>query len=63
MRSYRLYRLDGSGQIESATVIDAADDEDAAAQARALLGRRRGELWHGRRMIGTFPSHSPTSTD
>ncbi|HVL79052.1 MAG TPA: hypothetical protein VM346_07155 [Sphingomicrobium sp.] len=57
MRTYRLYRIDGSGRIESGTVIDASDDDDAIAQASVMLEGRRGELWLGQKLVNSFPAN------
>ena len=46
---YRFYKLGVTGGIVSASDIEAADDGDATAQARALAGKRDApfELWRG----------------
>ena len=51
LASYRLYRLDGAGKITSAEWIDAADDDDAAAQARARATGSTAEVWDRNRMV------------
>lgn len=51
MVSYRLYRLDGAGKISSAEWIEAADDEDAARQARLRSQGGACELWERNRLI------------
>lgn len=54
MRSYRLYRTDGLGHIETASILEAESDDDAIEQARKLLGATAGELWLERRRIFRF---------
>ncbi len=54
MRSYRLYRIDGSGRIESGTVINASSDDSAIAEASTILEGRRGELWLGQQLVRSF---------
>jgi hypothetical protein len=49
--SYRLYRLDGAGKISSAEWIDAADDKDAAREARLRAKDGTCELWDRSRLI------------
>ncbi len=55
MDDYRLYRMDGVGQIMLVELIKAADDKDAIQQA-AELGQKAltCELWHGRRLVSTL---------
>ena len=50
MPAYRLYRLDGAGNIANAEWLDADSDEDALRQARALAGGNF-ELWERKRLI------------
>jgi hypothetical protein len=49
---YRLYRLDGMGQIANAVLLDARDDDDAIRQAREL-GRSslKCEVWQSARLV------------
>jgi len=52
MLDYKLYRLDGAGQIAGAPEQFGATDDDAAlveAQGRCRGGA--GELWEGRRLV------------
>ena len=59
MQDYKLYRLDGAGQIARAPEFFAAADDDAAVSE----GERRragspAELWEGRRLIARLPIQS-----
>ena len=55
MASYRLYCLDGAGEIELADWIEAADDADAVRQAQKLKkDARKCEVWQGRRLVATL---------
>ena len=55
MSDYRLYCLDGSGNIGFADWIRAADDRDAVAQARLLKrAARKCEVWQGNRLVATL---------
>jgi hypothetical protein len=49
--SYRLYRLDGAGKINSAEWIEAADDEDAARQAGTRARGSTCEVWDRNRLV------------
>ena len=51
MSTYRLYRLDKAGRIESADWIEADGIQDAAREARARIGHDRFELWQGGRLL------------
>lgn len=52
MADYKLYRLDGTGQIAGAPeVIQAPTDRQAIAAARELRYRTTAELWHGTRLV------------
>jgi len=55
LSAYRLYRLDGSGKIDSADWIDAAAEESALAEARSRFPDGGFELWHGRRLVRREP--------
>ena len=60
MPSYRLYCLDGTGRISGAAeLIEAPDDDQAVAAARALAKPARCEIWLGRRLVATIPAPSP----
>jgi hypothetical protein len=49
--SYRLYRLDGAGKINTAEWIDAGCDEDAVRAAKARCNSGKYELWDRRRLV------------
>ena len=51
LRDYRLYRLDGAGKIVSAEWLSAADDEDAARQARDGELSSTVEIWDRNRLV------------
>jgi hypothetical protein len=54
---YRLYCLDGAGQIAGAPELVAAEsDEQALAAARALNKSMRCELWLGTRLVAQIPA-------
>lgn len=53
MPTYRLHRLDQSGKIgPGSEEMDASDDYDAMAKARAAGHAFASEVWLGRRLIG-----------
>jgi hypothetical protein len=52
LAEYKLYMLDGSGQIAGVpVVIEAPSDDQAIAQARERKKRAPAELWRGSRLI------------
>ena len=52
MPAYRLYHLDGSGRVDSAEWVEAADDSAAAVQAsKQELKAVSAELWQGKRRV------------
>ena len=51
LHNYRLYRLDGAGKIVGADWLTAADDEDAARQAREDQGQSTLEVWDRNRLV------------
>ena len=51
MRGYRHYRFDGAGNISSAELLEAADDDDAARQVRELGLPFRSEVWDRNRLV------------
>lgn len=61
MDDYRLYRVDGTGQIQLVELLKAGDDDDAVQQARKL-GRDglKCEVWQGRRLVTTLQSQDLT---
>ncbi len=55
MHDYRLFRLDGLGQIMLVELIRAADDCDATRQAIQLAkSALKCEIWEGRRLVRTL---------
>lgn len=57
MADYRLYCLDGVGQIGSGEWIDASSDEEAVAIARGKKLALKCELWDRNRLVATIPAH------
>ena len=52
MPAYRLYHLDGSGRVNSAEWLEAADDAAATDQAnRQAFKAVSAELWQGKRRV------------
>ena len=51
MPTYRIYRLDGVGNIEAADWIEADGDEEAVLQAQDRAGDGRFELWERERLV------------
>ena len=50
--AYRLYRLDGAGQITNAEWLEADVDDDAIRQGRVIMdGAPSFELWDGQRLV------------
>jgi hypothetical protein len=49
--AYRLYRLDGSGKIDSAEWIEATSDEAAVAHGRDRFVDGGFEIWLGQRLV------------
>lgn len=57
MGDYRIYRLDGAGQITGAPeIVTAAGDEAAVSAVRALNSACSIEIWQGRRLIARVPA-------
>jgi hypothetical protein len=55
MQHYRLYCLDGVGNISLADWIEAVDDADAVRQAQERKrGTRMCEVWIGKRLVATL---------
>jgi hypothetical protein len=46
-----LYRLDGSGKIDTADWLEAAAEEAAIAEARARFPDGGFELWHRQKLL------------
>ena len=51
MPTYRIYRLDGVGNIEAADWIEADGDEAAVRQAQDRAGDGQFELWERNRLV------------
>jgi hypothetical protein len=49
--SYRLYRFDGAGKINTAEWLEAADDDEAQALAHGRAQSGTHELWRGARLV------------
>ena len=60
MPSYRLYRLDGAGNIMTADWLEAAIDEDALREAHERVDGSRFELWDGGRLISSSRNSGKT---
>jgi hypothetical protein len=65
-RTYRVYRLDGRGNVRSGEWLDAADDDDARQRARSHCdaGTPAVEVWERARLVGRVdcaPEPPPTS--
>lgn len=57
LADYRLYCIDGAGQIAGAPeVVSAHDDEEAVAAAKAMDKPHRCELWLGTRLVAAIPA-------
>jgi hypothetical protein len=57
MRSYRVYCLDGKGNIGLAEWIEANDDSDAIEKARGLKrAALQCEVWQGQRLVASLGS-------
>ena len=55
MAEYRVYRLDGSGQISRAEWIEADDDDLAVGKARELKDSCvTCEVWQRDRLVASF---------
>ena len=59
MSAYRLYRLDGSGKIDSGEWIDASGEEAAIREAYARFPDGGFELWLRQRLVRREPRSSP----
>jgi hypothetical protein len=58
MPEYRLYSLDGGGQIGFADWIEAYDDKDAIAKAQRFKHNgRKCEVWRGTSLVATLNGH------
>lgn len=53
--NYRLYCVDGAGQISLADWLTAESDQEAIEKARAAKdGARKCEVWKDRRLVATI---------
>jgi hypothetical protein len=59
MTDYRLYCVDGAGKITSAEWIDAKNDDEALAIARAQKRSVACELWERDRLVGEVDGDDP----
>jgi len=57
MAEYRLYCLNEGGTFSKSHEIEAADDEDALAKARAMKLPVKCELWQRGRMVAELEPH------
>ena len=63
MADYKLYCLNGAGKISAAGEwLEANNDDEALALARALKMPQRCELWQGNRLIAHIPAY-PRESD
>ena len=64
MPAYRLYHLDGSGRVDSAEWLEAADDTSAADLAsKQELKAVSAELWQGKRRVACLDQNGFTLDD
>jgi hypothetical protein len=56
---YRAYWLEGAGKFLNVDWIDAANDEQAVAAARANIQSSKCEIWDGRRLVKKFEADQP----
>ena len=54
MSEYMIYCLDDKGRFTKAHEIEASDDEDALAKARAMKLPMVCELWNRNRLVETL---------
>jgi hypothetical protein len=55
MATYRAYILDPAGKIAWGDWLEAVDQAEAEAKARALSDKGGVELWQGARRLAGFP--------
>jgi hypothetical protein len=61
MPQFRLYCLDGIGNIDLAKSFEAADDEDATLKARELKrGAHKCEVWQESRLVAALNARDLT---
>jgi hypothetical protein len=59
MVDYRIYCLDGAGNIGLADWIQADSDEEAVLKAREIKpNSRKCEIWHKARLVGQITPRS-----
>ena len=58
MSQYRLYCLNHQGNFTNSHEIEAADDPQALAKARAMKLPVPCELWARERLVAKLPAHS-----
>jgi hypothetical protein len=63
MEDYRLYCLDGSGQITGAEWIEAAGDDEAARIACGMNKPVPCELWQRTRFVARIPAFASADTE
>jgi len=56
---YRLYRLDGAGNISGADWLKAASDEDAIRQVRERKLPFNSEIWDRNRLVAQIEAAQP----
>ena len=59
MKTYQVYSLTGSGSITGEREIDAASDDEAVFQVRAMQRRLVTEIWQRDRRIARIPAYDP----
>jgi len=57
--SYRLYRLDGAGNIYTADWLEAEDDDEALDKARGLNLPHPSEVWDRHRLVARIDPPEP----
>jgi hypothetical protein len=61
---YRVFELDENGRVSRPAMnLQAADDIDALARARQLVGQRDLEVWQDTRLVGTATAERKTLRD
>jgi hypothetical protein len=59
--AYRLYHLDGSGRVDSAEWLEAADDSSAVTHATQVdMKSVSAELWLGNRRVARLDGDGAT---
>ena len=51
LQTYRYYRLDGTGRLHGAELIDAESDDAAIAQVECTCADALCEIWQGARLV------------